>query len=420
MPSTAPSPDRPRRLSVAVVGGSIAGCATAAMLSRAGHDVRVFERSANDLVGRGGGIATSHDTLSEMRRDGLIPPDFSSIPHDRLRLAKRGAGHETVGRCPWAPPISMECVLWSGMFAALRGALGNADYLLGKELVALSDEPGPRELRFADGSAASADLVVFCDGFRSFGRRTLFPELELDYRGLVIWRGVLPESACEAGSALDDHSRLSFASMPGSFITYLMPSESGSTRPGERIVNWAAYLPVSAEALPSTMVDRDGRRREGTVPAGALPDSRERELKDLMHAELPSAFADVVERTPNTAYQPVRVCRAPAHARDRVCLVGDAAVPIQPLTGAGMFKAYENARTLTDATLASGPLDEALAEWSRTQTDLDERLLATGYALERVMIWDTMDLATAAAPDVERWWRESVDFPPEYSYLKSA
>ena len=38
------------------IGGSIAGCVTAALLHRAGHDVIVFERSESDLVSRGAGI----------------------------------------------------------------------------------------------------------------------------------------------------------------------------------------------------------------------------------------------------------------------------------------------------------------------------------------------------------------------------
>jgi 2-polyprenyl-6-methoxyphenol hydroxylase-like FAD-dependent oxidoreductase len=42
---------------VGIVGGSIAGCATAALLHRAGHDVTVFERSGSGLVSRGAAAA---------------------------------------------------------------------------------------------------------------------------------------------------------------------------------------------------------------------------------------------------------------------------------------------------------------------------------------------------------------------------
>jgi len=452
-PTTEPA-GASQALSVAVIGGSISGCITAALLAREGHRVVIHERSTSNLVGRGGGIATSSKVIAELKREGLIDDTFPTIPHSHLRLAKRAVGHEREGRCPWAPELDMQCVLWSGLFGALRRATVDVPYRLGKTLTAVEDVgdvnpvqgrlPGDRIhgdqwhndqwhsdqirsrqwhrgklLRFADGTSEEADLVVCCDGFRSTGRALIFPEAALDYRNLVVWRGVIDEARFEAYRTLDDHPRLSFASMPGSFITYLMPSDAGSVARGERIINWAAYLPVSAADLPATMIDASGRQREGTIPAGQLPPAREAELKALMRRELPSLYADLVEQSDNTAYQPVRVCLPPAQARSRVCLVGDAAVPIQPLTGAGLFKAYENARTLALATRASD-LDSALQSWSDAQTELNRRLLATGRVLEQVMIWNTIDLATSDAAAVEHWWRTHVDFPEEYSYLKSA
>jgi len=414
-----------RPLSVAVIGGSISGCITAALLAREGHRVVIHERSTSDLVGRGGGIATSSKVIAELKREGLIEATFPTIPHSHLRLAKRAVGHEREGRCPWAPELDMQCVLWSGLFGALRRATADVPYRLGKTLTAVDEVDHGKQwhrgklLRFADGSTELADLVVCCDGFRSTGRALMFPEVALDYRNLVVWRGVIEEARFEVGRTLDDHPRLSFTSMPGSFITYLMPSEAGSVARGERIINWAAYLPVSAADLPATMIDASGRQREGTIPAGQLPPAREAELKALMRRELPSLYADLVEQSDNTAYQPVRVCLPPAQTRSRVCLVGDAAVPIQPLTGAGLFKAYENARTLALATRTSD-LDSTLRNWSDAQTELNRGLLATGRVLEQVMIWNTIDLATSDAATVEHWWRTHVDFPEEYSYLKSA
>ena len=41
---------------VGIVGGSIGGCAAAVSLSRRGWDVELFERSEQELVGRGAGI----------------------------------------------------------------------------------------------------------------------------------------------------------------------------------------------------------------------------------------------------------------------------------------------------------------------------------------------------------------------------
>jgi len=63
---------------VGIIGGSIAGCATAALLHRAGHDVTVFERSGSDLVSRGAGIGTPtavwQDMMARGLIDGALPP----------------------------------------------------------------------------------------------------------------------------------------------------------------------------------------------------------------------------------------------------------------------------------------------------------------------------------------------------------
>ncbi|MEW2455904.1 FAD-dependent oxidoreductase [Streptomyces albus] len=55
---------------VAVVGGSIAGCAAAVALARAGREVTVFERSRGGLRDRGAGI-----TLPASLRDELLDAD---------------------------------------------------------------------------------------------------------------------------------------------------------------------------------------------------------------------------------------------------------------------------------------------------------------------------------------------------------
>jgi 2-polyprenyl-6-methoxyphenol hydroxylase-like FAD-dependent oxidoreductase len=57
---------------VGIIGGSRAGCATAAFLYRAGHDVIVVERSESDLVSRGAGIVAAATAWQDMMAHGLI------------------------------------------------------------------------------------------------------------------------------------------------------------------------------------------------------------------------------------------------------------------------------------------------------------------------------------------------------------
>ncbi len=77
---------------VGIIGGSIAGCATAALLHRAGHGVIVFERSESDLVSRGAGIGTPAAVWQDMMARGLIGGTLPAFRIDCLRFVTRGSG----------------------------------------------------------------------------------------------------------------------------------------------------------------------------------------------------------------------------------------------------------------------------------------------------------------------------------------
>lgn len=424
-------PEQFRPLSIGVIGGSISGCLTARLLLDQGHDVHVYERSSSGLVGRGGGVATSQQVIGRLIEHGLIEDNFPTVPHTHLFFGKRANGFEDIGRCPWRPELDMECVHWSGLFKSLRAGIDDDRYHLDREVMNVSDnEMGAgKTLHFANGLATIVDLVIFTDGFRSLGRRLMYPDVSLDYRGFAVWRGVLDEAKSSVpAEALVDHPRLSLLSMPGSFVTYLMPSEDGSIKPGERVINWAVYLPVTPDQLPQMMTDNTGKQRQGTLPAGAFPLLQENKLKALMQEQLPRVYASIIQMSVDTQFQPIRVSEVPAHYDNGMCLVGDAAVAIQPLTGSGVYKALENARTLVSAlnyshtktadNTSENRLEKALIEWSDGQIEMDKRLLEAGYGLEQAFIWNTIDLATADDLQVRQWWQKSVRFPPDYSYLK--
>lgn len=433
MASNQGQPDNTEKLRIAVIGGSIAGCIAARLLIQAGHDVHIFEGSHDGLAGRGGGLATSRTVLHTMRDYGLLDADFAAIHHSRLRLAKRTTDHPMAGRSPWSPEIDMMCVNWGGLFSALRQPIPNERYFLGKELVeatVISDrEPQGNSvwLDFSDGSTQLVDLVVFADGFRSQGRRLMYPEVDVQYAGYGLWRGLLDEHQDNPGSALIGHPRIFYADMDGSFISYLIPGNRNETCRGQRMINWAAYLPAPPEELVMQSASVAGAvRQPGERSSGILEPEVEKALKTLMRRQLPDMFADIVDATTNTLFQPIWVVQAPGHYRRHMCLIGDAAATIQPMTGSGLFKAFENSRTLVEAlrttpvcsALAPMLRDTALREWSDRQTHLDQRLMTTGRTMEDAFIWNTIDLGTARAADVEVWWNEQIDNQSEYSYLR--
>ncbi|QMU56781.1 MAG: NAD(P)-binding protein [Boseongicola sp.] len=61
---------------VGIIGGSIAGCAAAAALTRAGCDVEVFERSSHGLRDRGSGIAIPGPLRAKLMERAYLPKEF--------------------------------------------------------------------------------------------------------------------------------------------------------------------------------------------------------------------------------------------------------------------------------------------------------------------------------------------------------
>ena len=85
---------------VGVIGGSVAGCSTAALLHRAGHDVIVFERSESDLVSQGAGIGTPTTVWQDMMARGLI--DGTSLPSEPTTSGMSPVDPGPASRDGWA------------------------------------------------------------------------------------------------------------------------------------------------------------------------------------------------------------------------------------------------------------------------------------------------------------------------------
>src|ERR1051325_8698173 len=124
-----PGTRRPRidSVKVGIVGGSIAGCATAALLHRAGHDVTVFERSESDLVSRGAGIVTTTAGWQDMMAYGLFDATVPACRVEFSRLVTRVAG---TSRARWLGDVRWGFTLfnWAHLYEGLRRHVSDVRY----------------------------------------------------------------------------------------------------------------------------------------------------------------------------------------------------------------------------------------------------------------------------------------------------
>jgi 2-polyprenyl-6-methoxyphenol hydroxylase-like FAD-dependent oxidoreductase len=197
---------------------------------------------------------------------------------------------------------------------------------------------------------------------------------------------------------------------------YFVPAQDGSIVPGNRILNWAAYIPIPEAELSEFMVGRDGTYHSGTIPPGKMRLAEEDRLKRLMHDNLPTYYSDILAKTQNSYVQLIYTVRLPAYHLGRICVIGDAGVVAQPFTGSGVFKGYNNVKDLLPALNTSETLDDALQYWGKEQVRIGDRLLALGEQMEQAFIWNSLDLATADATTTAAWWKRAVTFPEEFTY----
>ncbi|KUI30900.1 monooxygenase [Mycobacterium sp. IS-1742] len=359
-----------------VVGGSIGGLTTALLLRRLGFEVSVFERTPEQLDGRGGGIVLHPETLRWFtecsRRD---PGQVSTSTHHVQYLDRHDAVVHT-------EPLAWTFTSWGTFHRALLADFGGDRYHLGETATGFDEDIDGAEVSFASGRCERADLVVFADGVTSAGRRRFTPTADLEYAGYVGWRGTLPESRLSADTFERLHDAITYSFAPHThLVAYPIPSPDGGLAVGRRLMNFVWYRNVATGELAELMTDRFGDVAAVSVHPGAVQDRFVDDMRSAATQLLAPSVAEVVLRTERPFLQAVFDVGVDRMATGRVALLGDAATTARPHAAAGTAKAAADAWALHDALRACGSVAEALAKWEPQQLELGRRLLSRARAM---------------------------------------
>jgi 2-polyprenyl-6-methoxyphenol hydroxylase-like FAD-dependent oxidoreductase len=388
---------------VGIVGGSIAGCATAALLHRAGHDVIVFERSESDLVSRGAGIGTPTTVWQDMMAHGLIDETLPAFRIDSLRFVTRGSG---TGQQRWLGDAqgqsSVMLVNWAHLYQWLRRGISDELYRNASAVELIDARPDGTTVHLGPGGAVDFDLVVCADGYRSMGRRLIDPDATLHYRGMVTWRGLLHESDLRA-DPLQGCDLLRVGYQGGHGVLYYIPGSGPSTEPGQRLLVWGYYLQVPQGGLSSVLVDDQERQQSSSVPFGKVHPQVKAGLESRLADLLPPVLFELVQQNSNSAIQALYSVAPRSYARDRVCLVGDAGAVFPPFTSSGVLKAVANATSLADALADAPAVDDALRRWSEAQLQVAAQVMPFAEYAERSQVFEMPDLAAMPPAATNDW-----------------
>jgi 2-polyprenyl-6-methoxyphenol hydroxylase-like FAD-dependent oxidoreductase len=367
---------------VAIVG-SLAACAAAVALRRAGCQVTIFERSWGELRGRGAGLVIPAAIHEELVAAGYLGTEVRAIDvAERLWFVDSGGER----RLMWRQPFPGVSVNWALLWRALRARLSGEVYRAGTPVARVEPaERGPTVL-LVDGARRRYDLVIGADGYRSAVRQGLHRDGLPTYVGYVMWRGSCPVEELPAyhglllrGSALTvcfDHGHL---------IMYPIASDDGP------LANWGIY---------ATMPDWAPAGEAAWIPPGQVPE----DLRAELLRRLPG-WSELVQRTgpARLALQPIYDMPAPCYVGPRTLLIGDAATVARPHTGAGALKALQDALALERIAAAGGSWEQILAAYDAERRPVGNRTVELGQRLGQAHVLRTPDWSLMT-PDLFRRW----------------
>ncbi|MFM9967153.1 MAG: FAD-dependent oxidoreductase [Burkholderiales bacterium] len=371
-----------------VIGGSVGGLFAAHLLRSIGWEVKVFERVAEDLAGRGAGIGTRPELFAVLRRIGINLDETMGIVRVRSRKYL-GPG----GQCVQELPLPSINSAWDRIYRPLRDAMPAGSLFPGRALRLITRNDSKVEAVFSDGSTHQADLLIGADGLFSTTRKECLPEAKPQYVGYVAWRGVLDESMLPANVHADLFYHMSFTVVGHELLLCMpMPGRDDDIREGRRRFHFIWFRPVKYDPSLGAGEQRDELRELCTDEAGVChgasipPPLIRREVIAKLRADaramLPPQMATLVDLAPQPLLQPIYDLLSPRVCINRVALIGDAAFVARPHVATGITKAALDAQSLVDSLLAAGDdIDAGLTAHNQKQQPFGRSLVERAQTL---------------------------------------
>jgi len=312
------------RRRVLVVGGGIAGLATARALHRHGIECDVVER-ADGWKHAGAGMYLPANSVRALDRLGLRARVL-----ERARHVARQRFLDHRGRLLLDADL---LGLWGLTGPCLAIGRREMHDMLREDIavrqattVTALHEEGPRvHANFADGSTGEYSLVVGADGLRSWVRTTVFGGSDPEFLGQVSWRFVLhgfPEVATWTVWLGHGKGFLALPLSAGRIYCYADLDAAGPVDPtGGDLAGLAELYRRFAEPVP-------------TILAAALAASQQ-------------AYFSPIEEVVQEPW-----------TRGRVALIGDAAHAMSPNMAEGAGMALEDALVLAETIASGAPIEE--------------------------------------------------------------
>jgi len=373
---------RPRAI---VIGGGIAGPATAIFLARAGIEPVILEaHPLSDGVGGGFQIAPNGmrvlaeiGVADDLRRAGQSSRDFRFKNHcgKLIGVARTGGTRPGVN------------VARSHLHRLLSAAVERhgiaVHYQKRLRDITLAAEGGRVVARFEDGTSVRGDFLVGADGVRSRVRAWMHPKHAQPRDTCMISLGAFCEPGFTPDVPAEEHGSLTFIVGPKHQLGY---SKFGADQWG-----WWCHVPFADDAERAEIL--------------TMPESRLAERLMERYRGWCTPTGELIARSRAWIRTPIYdVPHLPTWHRDRVVLVGDAAHAMSPAAGLGASLALEDAMLLGKLVADRvRSVEESFAQVERLRRSRAETMVARGYENDQRTLKELGGFG--------QWMRDSVLMP---------
>jgi 2-polyprenyl-6-methoxyphenol hydroxylase-like FAD-dependent oxidoreductase len=356
-------------MSIAIVGGGIAGLSLALHLHQRGIASDVYER-VQEVAEIGVGITLLPHAMREFAALGL-DGELAAAGIENLESCFYNRFGQLIYKEPrgkYAGYAQPEIGIHRGrlhmiLFRAAQRRLGAEHIHTDRQCVGVEQDDGEARVLLRETSSGrdlppvAAEAVVACDGINSAIRRQFYPQDDVAFAGINTWRGVTRRKPILTG-----RSYLRVGSiLTGKIVIY--PIVNDIDDEGRQLINWMAEI-------TQDRFEKNDWNQPGNV-ADFLSIYEGWKFDWLDVGEM-IRDADFVLEYPMVDKDPVE-----RWTFGRVTLMGDAAHPMYPRGSNGAAQAAIDARTLAELMQRLGSPREALAAYEEARREATAKVVRT-------------------------------------------
>lgn len=392
---------------IIIIGGSIAGCAIAALLNRIGFTVKILERSAQ-LNERGAGIVLPVQLLQQCVELDLFDANIPHISIDNRTFWVKESSDEP--RSIWQQSIKLVALNWSTIYGNLHRRVPASCYHTGRELKAVINTKD-RVIVESIAGKEECDLLIAADGVNSVTRHQLYPTATPNYAGYVAWRGTILMSEVDLAEQLKQNFHYFFPpdKHPGHLLIFPIPA-ANYQKTGQILINWMLYEAYSKEQLKSLLIDNIGKSQQISISRGALSKSHIDYLHSLANHFLPSKIAAIITQTKAPFLQAIFDSLVPQFVHERVCFIGDAGMTLRPHSGSGAGHALAFSIALAEVLKNRNtlPLNDILQQWNHGQLEYAQQQLLLSKNIGDALVMHAPLWSKMTHETMNQWWQSVI------------